>query len=266
LRKKQSPRQRGDARSGAPAAPAAADDAVRHEWLRRIEAEYRSGAHAQHLTLWLWQLAAPPELIEMGLRVVSDELQHAELSAQVYAAAGGSDAPALSRESLALVRTRGVSLELDVLRVAVEAFCLGETVAVRLFSRLRDASSVAIARRALDRILRDEVSHRDFGWALLTWLLETPLAPTFRQTLQRDLPDMLQRVRLNYGGLALDQLGAEELARRGRSLPDSARAWGVMPASEYVAAVAEAFARDYAPRFAALGIALPESHRQLFSR
>ena len=42
-----------------------ADDVVRREWLRRIEAEYRSGAHAQHLTLWLLQLAAPPELIEM---------------------------------------------------------------------------------------------------------------------------------------------------------------------------------------------------------
>lgn len=48
-------------------------------------------------------------------------------------------------------------------------------------------------------------------------------------------------------------------ARRGRSLPESARAWGVMPASEYVAAVSEAFARDYAPRFAALGISMPES-------
>jgi hypothetical protein len=147
-----------------------------------------------------------------------------------------------------------------VLRVAVEMFCLGETVAVRLFSRLRDESSVAVARSALDRILRDEVVHRDFGWALLGWLLDTPLSHTFRESLARDLPSMLERVRQNYGGLALDQLGAEELARRGRSLPESARAWGVMPASEYVAAVAEAFARDYAPRFAALGISMPESH------
>jgi hypothetical protein len=259
LRKKYSSRRRAEATAAANPKPLAADDAVRHEWLRRVEAEYRSGAQAQHLTLWLWQLAAPPDLIEMGLRVASDELAHAELSAQVYAAAGGCAAPVLTRESLALPRS-APSLELDVLRVAVEMFCLGETVAVRLFSRLRDESSVAVARSALDRILRDEVVHRDFGWALLGWLLDTPLSHTFRESLARDLPSMLERVRQNYGGLALDQLGAEELARRGRSLPESARAWGVMPASEYVAAVAEAFARDYAPRFAALGISMPESH------
>jgi hypothetical protein len=258
LRKKYSSRRRAEATAAADTKPLGADDGVRHEWLRRVEAEYRSGAQAQHLTLWLWQLAAPPDLIEMGLRVASDELAHAELSAQVYAAAGGCAAPALTRESLALPRS-GANLEFDVLRVAVEMFCLGETVAVRLFSRLRDASSVAVARSALDRILRDEVVHRDFGWALLGWLLDTPLSDAFRESLGRDLPSMLERVRQNYGGIALDQLGAEELARRGRSLPESARAWGVMPASEYVAAVSEAFARDYAPRFAALGISMPES-------
>lgn len=235
----------------------AADDSVRQEWLRRIEAEYRSGAHAQHLTLWLMQLAAPPELIELGLGVVRDELKHAELSAEVYQAAGGTDLPDLPRESLALVRTPGLHLEHDVLRVTVEMFCLGETVAVRLFGRLRDASGVRVARGALDQILRDEVSHREFGWTVLAWLLSTPMAPDFRRALQDELPAMLQRVRNSYGGLLLARVGAERVARLSATFSDAARSWGIMPVAEYLAAVDEAFARDYAPRFATLGVQLP---------
>ncbi|MFT3922445.1 MAG: hypothetical protein QM778_07925 [Myxococcales bacterium] len=38
-----------------------------------------------------------------------------------------------------------------------------------------------VARTALDRILRDEVRHREFGWAPLAWLLETPLGDAFRE-------------------------------------------------------------------------------------
>lgn len=234
-----------------------ADDSVRREWLRRVEAEYRSGAHTQHLTLWLMQLGAPPDLIELGLRIVSDELKHAELSDAVLRAAGSEATPHLARETLELKRT-APELEFDVLRVGVEMFCLGETVAVRLFSRLRDGTSVPVARRALDEILRDEVRHREFGWTLLTWLMDTPLAPRFTQLLAHELPAMLERVRRNYGGVALDRLGAEALAAQAQALAPAARAWGLMPLAEYVAAVEETFTRDYAPRFQALGIALPE--------
>lgn len=235
-----------------------ADDAVRREWLRRVEAEYRSGAHAQHLTLWLMQLGAPPDLLELGLNVVRDELSHAELSEEVYRAAGGTGAPELSRESLGLARHATEPLELDVLRTGVEMFCLGETIAVRLFTRLREGCTVPVARRAIDRILRDEVGHRDFGWTLLEWLLETPMAGVFRERVNRELPAMLARVRKNYGGVALDRLGAEALERSARSLSPATRAWGVMPVSEYLEAVDETFRRDYAPRFRALELCWPE--------
>jgi len=135
-------------------------------------------------------------------------------------------------------------------------FCLGETVAVRLFSRLREGASVPVARRALDQILKDEVRHREFGWLLLDWLLQTPLAESFRQSASAALPSMLARVRKSYGGIALDQHGAEGLARMAESMSVAARAWGVMPLSEYVAAVDETFERDYLPRFRSLGIAM----------
>ena len=54
-----------------------ATDAVRSEWLRRVEAEYRSAAITQHLTLWLIQIGASPDLLRAGLRIAGDELTHA---------------------------------------------------------------------------------------------------------------------------------------------------------------------------------------------
>src|SRR5258708_28628541 len=175
----------------------AASNAVRREGLRGIEAEYRSAAIPQELTLWLIQIGASPDLIRAGLRIVSDELTHAEMSHRVYVAAKGTEMPKLAREGLAL-RGRGGPLEYDVARVAANVFCLGETVAVPLFKELRAACTVLPAKRALDRILRDEVRHRDFGWTLLAWLFESPLAPALRRTVESELPDYFDRLRRSY--------------------------------------------------------------------
>ena len=73
---------------------------IAQEWLRRVEAEYHSAAAAQHYTLWLIQAGASPDLIRDGLRIVEDELTHAELSYQVYKAAGGSSMPKLDRRPM----------------------------------------------------------------------------------------------------------------------------------------------------------------------
>jgi hypothetical protein len=200
------------------------DYSVRRQWLRRIEAEYRSAAATQHFTLWLIQLGAPPELIELGLRIVADELAHAELCAGVYREAGGRDAPSLARETLGLLRTEGEPLERDVFRVAVEQFCLGETAAVRIFGRMRAKASVPSVRHALDRILRDEVVHRDFGWTLLEWLLTTPMAEAFVEQLTVELPAMLARQRDYYGGAALARDGVELLRGRDVALSACSRA------------------------------------------
>jgi hypothetical protein len=220
---------------------------VRGEWLRRVEAEYRSAAITQHLGLWLIQIAAPPDLIADSRRIVADEMIHAEMSHVTFVAAGGSEAPKLVRESLALPRSRA-PLEHDVLRHGVEVFCLGETVAVRLFKRLRQHCSVPEARRALDRILKDEVRHREFGWTLLEWLLSTPLAGELRALLDQELPAMIRRVRKNYGA-------TEGPPRKPETrLSDSDCAWGLMALEEYAEAVEETVQRDYVPRFRAMGI------------
>jgi hypothetical protein len=222
---------------------------VRREWLRRTQAEYRSSAITAQLTLWLLQLGAPPQLIREGLRIVDDELKHAELSYRVFVAAGGAEAAPLTREALAMAAS-GEGLEHDLTRVATQVFCLGETAAVRLFHRLRVHCNVPAARVALDRILRDEVRHRDFGWALLEWLLSLPQGPALRAQVERALPAMLAGLIRSYGGVAGESECPDESARFASAM----RAWGLMPHGEYRQAVALCLKRDLTPRFARLGI------------
>ena len=223
-----------------------ATDTVRAEWLRRVEAEYRSAAITQHLTLWLIQIGASPDLVRGGMRIAADEIAHAEMSHETFVKAGGEGGPQLARESLQLTRkSDSAPLEHDVLRVGVEVFCLGETVAVPLFKELRETCSVPVARRALDRILRDEVRHRDFGWALLGWLVEQPMADELRAIVEHELPRWFERLRASY---APPVRGTERVMT-----PDE-RAWGLMPVSLYRAAVDKALVRDWEPRFARLGI------------
>jgi 1,2-phenylacetyl-CoA epoxidase catalytic subunit len=223
--------------------------AVRSEWLRRVEAEYQSAAITGQLAHWMIQLAAPPVLIRLALRIVSDELRHAELSARVYRAAGGTQQPALLHERLELPRL-DARLERDATRVVLQTFCLGETAAVRLFHRLRKACSVPVARTALDRILRDEVRHRDFGWRALEWMLALPDAAERRSEIDRMLPELVARLRASYAGdVDLDPPPSAA------DPSTAARTWGLMPRADYRRAVEDCIKRDLLPRFKRLGIA-----------
>jgi hypothetical protein len=213
---------------------------IQGEWLRRVEAEYRSAAITHHLTLWLMQLVAPLELIRAGLAIVEDEIVHSELSYAVYAAAEGSAVPHLPPQSIGLMQPPPSRLLEAVVSTSVETFCLGETVAVRLFSRLRADCTEPSARVALDRILRDEVRHRDFGWTLLDWLLSTPQKDQVHHQIESHLPGMFARLRKNYGSGAVPT-SAERSKEQAK--------WGLMPPTDYAEVVSETLQRDYVPRF-----------------
>jgi len=223
---------------------------VREEWRARIAAEYTSAAVTQHLVLWLIQAGAPPDLIEAGLVIVGDELVHSQMSHEVYVAAGGTQPPAIDREQLGLTRQFD-ALELDILRVAVRVFCLGETVAVPLFSHLRADCTQEVAKTALDRILRDEVRHRDFGWDLLDWLLSTPLGDEVPALVAAALPQMFDELEHTYG--RENQVVA---ADTGEISPED-RSWGLAAPRDYARILGRTIEKDYAPRFAARDISLP---------
>jgi hypothetical protein len=226
-----------------------ATERVRHEWRARIAAEYTSAAITQQLVLWLIQAGAPPDLIEAGLVIVADELVHSRMSHEVYVAAGGREPPAIDRDQLGIARTSD-SLELDILRAAVRVFCLGETVAVPLFSHLRASCTEPSARAALDRILRDEVRHRDFGWDLLDWLCASPIGDQVPGLVMQLLPDMFADLEQSYG------TGNPTIATDTGEMTDAERAWGLAPPREYAAILAQTIEKDYRPRFAARSVVI----------
>ncbi len=230
-----------------PARTPAASELVRYAWAGRVEAEYRSAAVTAETVLWLIQAGASPDLARLGLRIVDDELVHAELSRRVWQRAGGEEQAPLDRDTLALRRTDR-PLELDLVEAVVSVFCLGETVAVKLFGRLRQDATVPIARRAFDRILRDEVRHRDFGWLALSWMLTLPRAEELRAVIERGLPRWLNDLEHCYG---------DGLERGIQSVSADERAWGVVPWAEYREILHRAFAREYPKRFARLGLSFP---------
>jgi hypothetical protein len=209
---------------------------VRGEWQRRVEAEYGSAALTHALLGWLLRLGASPTLLHDAVRIVDDELVHAELSFAVLSAAGGGQV-ALADVS-ALEPEPGLSLLANACLQGTRIFCLGETVAVRLFKRLREGTTVEEARQALDRVLVDEVRHRDFGWLLLEWLSQRSEWPELRVLIERRLPGWFAELRRTYG------LPGEP------EFEPALRAWGLMPLSDYRAALEETLERDYGPRFA----------------
>ena len=216
---------------------------VGEEWLRRVEAEYTSCAITASFVQWMIRLGAPPQLIRDGLRVVDDELEHATLSHAVALDAGCDARPGLVQESLGLTRS-DAPLWLDALWTAVETFCLGETVAVPLFVAMRAETTVESARVALDRIVRDEVRHRDFGWSCLDWFSQTRPKET-RLHVERALPDMMQRLRSHYAP-STDAGPGQESAHDAQ--------WGLLPAARYAEILERCVRRDFMPRFETLGI------------
>lgn len=219
-------------------------DLVRHAWAQRIEVEYRSAALTQSTVLWLLQIGAASDIVRAGNRIVLDELKHAEMSRAVWLAAGGTDAPVIDRASLALPREHQ-ALEHDVTCAIVGIFCLGETVAVRLFSHLRSGTTVPVARRAFDRILRDEVRHRDFGWSCLEWMLARRDAEDLRALIHHRMPGWVANLERVYGDDLQGGIGAVTPAER---------AWGVAPWKDYTSILHRAYAQDYRRRFAKLGV------------
>jgi hypothetical protein len=227
-----------------PVSTPVATERVRVEWRARIAAEYTSATIAHHLVLWLMQVGAPPDLIDAGLVIVGDELVHSRMSHTTYVAAGGTAPPALDRNRLGLAPGGG-GIELDILRVALEVFCLGETVAVPLFKHLRAECTIPPARAALDRILRDEVRHRDFGWDLLDWLAMTPVASAIGDFAARELPRMFTGLEASYG------TGNATVATDDGSITPAERAWGLAAPRDYAEILARTFDKEWIPRFGA---------------
>jgi hypothetical protein len=221
-------------------------DRVRREWSLRVVAEYTSAAVTSHLTWWLVQLGTSPDLIEAALDITRDELEHARLAHRVCIEAGAPQRAVIPGEQLSLPRSKDPLLA-DVVRACVREFCINETLAVPLFRAMRSCTTVTVAREALDRVLLDEVRHRDFGWALLQWLVEHD-GDVVRPIAKAEAERELARREALCCSMATGPSS--------RPLDPADAGWGLIEGSDYGRVFARCRSRDLLPRFAGVGLDL----------
>jgi hypothetical protein len=168
------------------------------EWRNRTLAEYRSAAVTAQMLHWLIQAGAPQPLLDVALRIVGDELAHAQLSADVMEALGGSyDAEPVDVGTLAEPQAEE-GLLASIVDSLLTNFLLGETLAVPLFDAMRRHTTHPAALAVLERVLRDEAVHRAFGWDVLDRLLEMD-PDGVRARITSRLPDALAGFERAYG-------------------------------------------------------------------
>lgn len=220
---------------------------ARQEWANRVRAEYRSAAITARLLHLAIATGLPRELLDTALRIVRDELDHAELSHACLAAIGGGSLPVdLSLDALAPPAHADGPLA-ELVHHALHSFCFGETLAVPLFRAMRADTDHPVARTALDRILVDEAVHRAFGWLLLDALLEVD-GPGVRAYVSTHLPSAFASYHRAYGAVP----DAPPLS------PDE-RSVGLLSPAHYRSVFSETWARELRPRFERRAVAIPPS-------
>jgi hypothetical protein len=213
------------------------------EWRARVRAEYVSAAITAQTVHWMIVCGLPDDLLRVGLRVVADELDHARLSHDVVRAIGGGDLPEpISLEGL-VAPTSHRGLGASLIDAVLGSFCIGETLAVPLFSAMRARTTQPQARAALDRILRDEAVHRAFGWDALDALLALD-EPGLRERADEVLPAMIRARQARWTELTAHP-----------PLTDDERDAGLLSAAEFSAIADRALLDDALPRFARRQIA-----------
>lgn len=215
------------------------------EWGNRVSAEYRSAAITAQVLQWGIRFGLPRPLLDTAGRIVSDELDHAELSHACLVALGGANQPMeLDQQRLAADAHRDDALN-ALLETILRSFCFGETLAVPLFGAMRAGTTHPVARDALDRILRDEAVHRAFGWDALDALLAID-GTGVRAQVAAHLPVVVRSFRTAYGDLA----DAVPLTAAERSV-------GLLDAREYRDIFASTLDGDIRPRLKRRGMSLP---------
>ena len=212
-------------------------------WGDQVVAEYGSAAISALFSQWLLKVGASPDLVKQCLDIAKDEVDHAQLCHQVLLASGHPIEPALSEAVLQLDPVYD-DFRKDVLAIWLRVYCLGETVAVPLFSAMKKQTTQPEALQAYARILHDEPRHSGFGWLGLAWANAT--WPETVKWLPELFPQALRAIAMDY---YVTQTAPQPLS-------STERAWGLLPQEDYGHIFEKAVLRLYAKhlRFYAIDV------------
>lgn len=216
-------------------------DRIKTFWRSQVKAEYASAAISAEFAQWLLRVGASPDLVKQCLDIAKDEVDHSVLCHQVLLAAGDNDAVKFSDGTLRMMANHA-DLRKNVLDALLSFYCLGETVAVPLFSAMMQDTRHETALQAYQRIIQDEPRHSGFGWLGLAWAHSA--WPETEEWLVELFPVALQRIARQY---YRDTEFNPPLSERERE-------WGMLPKQQYAEVFEHAVLRLYAKNLRYYGV------------
>jgi hypothetical protein len=141
-------------------------------WLHDAQKEHASVPAFARISWLLAAVGAPAELVEAAHRAALEEIDHAR---RCFALAAAYGQRSHSVEPMPDLLFGGLDLRGDPLaRLAAESLtdgCLLEDFNADVAGACERGCQEPTVKDVLARIAREERSHADFSWALLTWLL-----------------------------------------------------------------------------------------------
>jgi hypothetical protein len=179
-------------------------DVARRAWASRAVAEYRSMIVFGELIARFPELGLPLEVTSAASRLLSDEARHTELCARVADALGGHAGVDLDSRDLSLKRDN-LPAHLFVARWVTSMFCVGETGSVGILQVLLEHTRDPCIEAVLRILLRDEILHDRFGWALARLVLPR-LSDDEQEWLAADLAQTFAFYDQSHGASAEDDV------------------------------------------------------------
>lgn len=209
------------------------------EWRARVQAEYRSASLAAEFLSWLMRLGFSSDTLQAGYALLGDELDHSDMTWEVYESLGAEDDPLdLPEGTLVLPQAfRRPTFERIVL-ACLDVYCVGETLASVLFSAMRQGVAEPGPSQVIERICKDTPAHVLFGWRVLDEALERD-GRKVADLAARTLPEYFSRVERAWGVLPetwIEPVGPHE------------QRWGLIPRARYKREFYQAIAEQVLPR------------------
>jgi hypothetical protein len=196
-------------------------------WLHDAQKEHASVPAFSRVSWMLAAVGAPAELLEWSHRAALEEIEHTRLC---FALAAGYAGRSHTVEPMPELLRGALDVEGDALLVlAAESLadgCQLEDFNADVAAECAGVCEEPVTRSVLLRIAREERSHAEFSWAVLTWLLESA-GETVRPALERALarlPAYARPTAVSWRKRALVARADPARLRRHGRLPDER--WG----------------------------------------
>ena len=176
-------------------------DIVKAEWRARAVAEYRSAAVASEFLSWLLRLTFSSDILQASFAVVGNELDHADMTWEVYQSLGVDDEDPLAdltEGALVLPLAFGQPTFEWVVLGCLDVYCIGETIAAALFRAMQQGVAENAPKQLLDRLVDDADQHVQFGWAVIDECLERDAKKTAALA-KKHLPSYFSRAERAWG-------------------------------------------------------------------